>query len=386
MKLVTTSIGLMNDYSGDANVQDTANPQDPDEPPSRAFRGFDWSEHSNVKKLIEALFKEYKVWYKAQGDGRRILYPDRIRQHLTHFVLEAFRTWRAWPELSMGVHLGKDYYADSGSRYRPRHLSYRMVRNVTDFLEAAGYLELPSGKGAWHPEAVRRRTTRFRATRRLIDRCQDCDINRYMIVPFRNPEVIILRAKKKRKQSQGDTIDYVDTPFTRTARRNLERINDFISGHHINLDLTDDREEALMLRLRGRDDGYLDFTKTRLVRIFNNGSFQEGGRFYGGWWQGIPGDYRTFITIDGKRTTQLDYSGMHFSIMYAQLGLDTPMEDPYALEGYGGHLRGHIKRAFNIIINCATRAQAIGSIDGRIGKGQLSSELLSGERLISGIQ
>ena len=83
--------------------------------------------------------------------------------------------------------------------------------------------------------------------------------------------------------------------------------------------------------------------------------FEEGGRFYGGWWQGIPGDYRTFITIDGKRTVQLDYSGMHFSIMYAQLGMDTPMEDPYALEGYGGHLRGHIKRAFNIIINCATR-------------------------------
>ena len=137
-----------------------------------------------------------------------------------------------------------------------------------------------------------------------------------------------------------------------------------------------------MLRLHGREDAYLDFTNTRLVRIFNNGSFQEGGRFYGGWWQQIPGDYRTLLTINGKRTVQLDYSGMHFSIMYAQLGMDTPMEDPYALEGYGGHLRGHIKRAFNIIINCATRAQAIGSIDGRIGKGQLSSELLSGERLI----
>ena len=174
-----------------------------------------------------------------------------------------------------------------------------------------------------------------------------------MIVPLRNPEVIILRARKKHGKSQGDTIDYVDTPFTRTARRNLERINDFISGHMINLDLTDDQELALLRRLRGRDDGYIDFTKTRLVRIFNNGSFEEGGRFYGGWWQQIPGDYRTFMTINGKRTVQLDYSGMHFSIMYAQLGMDTPMEDPYALEGYDAGLRGHIKKAFNIIINCA---------------------------------
>ena len=350
--------------------------------PSRSFRGFDWSEHVNVKMLIDALFRVYAVWYKAQGIGRRIRDPDRIRQHLTHFVLEAYRTHRARPELSMGVHLGKNYYADTGSRYRPRHLSYRMVRNVTDFLVSAGHLEMPAGKGVWHPDVLQRRTTRYRATRRLIDRCQDCGINRYMIVPFRNPEVIILRDRKKRKQSQGDTIDYVDTPFTRTARRNLERINDFISGHMINLDLTDDQEEALMLRLRGRDDGYIDHTKTRLVRIFNNGSFQEGGRLYGGWWQGIPGDYRTLLTINGKRIVQLDYSGMHFSIMYAQLGMDTPMEDPYALEGYDAGLRGHIKKAFNIIINCNTRAQAIGTINGRIKNGKLSSELLSGERLI----
>ena len=113
----------------------------------------------------------------------RIRYPDRIRQHLTHFVLEAFRTHRAWPELSMGVHLGKDYYADTGSRYRPRHLSYSAVKHVTDFLVAAGYLELPSGIGQWNPDPRLRRTTRFRATRRLIDRCQECGINPYMIVP-----------------------------------------------------------------------------------------------------------------------------------------------------------------------------------------------------------
>ena len=52
----------------------------------------------------------------------------------------------------MGVHLGKDYYVDNGSRYRPRHLSYRMVHNVTDFLVDADCLEMPSGMGTWHPD------------------------------------------------------------------------------------------------------------------------------------------------------------------------------------------------------------------------------------------
>ena len=41
----------------------------------------------------------------------------------------------------------------------------------------------------------------------------------------------------------------------------------------------------------------IDVTQKRLRRIFNNGSFQQGGRFYGGWWQNIPKlcDNKTFI-------------------------------------------------------------------------------------------
>ena len=86
------------------------------------------------------------------------------------------------------------------------------------------------------------------------------------------------------------------------------------------------------------------------------------------------------ITIDSKRTVQLDYAGMHFAIMYAELGMDTPMADPYALSGR--HLRGDIKTAFNILINCSSRAEAIGTIDQRIREGALSKELISGEHLL----
>jgi hypothetical protein len=58
------------------------------------------------------------------------------------------------------------------------------------------------------------------------------------------------------------------------------------------------------------------------------------------------------------------------------------MADPYALDDYGKHLRGNIKKASNIIINCTSRMQAIKTIDGRIEKGELSGELGSGERLL----
>ena len=352
-----------------------------DDIPSRPFGGRDWSEHANVLRLIDALFGEYAEWYKDTNPNGRIRDPAKIRQHLTHIVLEAFRTHCALPTLSMGVHLGNKFYNEGTGRYHPSHLSYRIVKNVTEFLVSAGHLEMPEGKGGWHPIVHQRRTTRFRATRRLVELCHQYGINRFMIVPYENPEVIVLRARKKRGKSRGDLIDYANTPFTRLARKNLERINSFISSHRIDLDITDDQEEALLLRLRGREDAYIDYTKTRLVRIFNH-SFDCGGRYYRGWWQGIPSDQRLFITINGKRTVELDFSGNHFAIMYAQIGLDTPMPDPYALRDFGGHLRGNIKIALNIIINCSSREEAVAAIDHRIAAGELSRELVGGEHLL----
>jgi hypothetical protein len=364
-------------------------PEEIDNLPSRPFKGFDWSEHFNVQRLIVVLYGEYEAWYKGKNPGGRFRDSQKVKRHLTHFVLEAQRTHRALPGLCMGVHLGNDYYNCKGDRYHPRHLSYRIVKNVTEFLVEADYLEKLS-EGQWHPDPAMRRTTRFRATARLIDLCVEHKINTYMITRYGGPEIIVLRAKRRRKQSQGDLIDYKDTPFTKRARADLEKINTFIAGHNINLDITDDQEEALRRRMLNRDDpardSYLDFAKTRLKRSFNNGSFEEGGRFYDGWWQQIPGDYRHFITIDDEPTVELDFSEMHFTIMYAEKGMDIPMEDSYTLEGYGAHLRSHIKKAFNIIINCGTRRQAIEAIDGRIRNGELSHELGDGKKLIDAFE
>lgn len=360
-----------------------------DQTPSRPFRGFDWSEHENVVKLIDALFAEYKIWYKNGGENRRLSHTDKIKQHLTHFVLEAYRTHQALPKMAMGVHLGNRYYNESKHiRYHPGHLSYRFVQNVTRFLSENGYLELPFGVSGWAAKAIDRRTTRYRATNKLIDLCTEYGINRFMIddYPYGEPEIIILRKKKKRDQSTGDMVNYKDTDFTIQARKNLQKINKFISGHCLNLDITDEQHRELMLRLGRREDkamnSFIDFTRIHLKRIFNNSSFEDGGRFYGAWWQQIPGDQRVFITINGKRTIQLDFSGMHFAIMYAEMGMSTPMADPYALKGYEPHLRKDIKTAFNIIINCANTGMAIGTINALIGNDKLSRELGGGRELI----
>ncbi len=363
---------------------------DIDDTPSRPFTGFDWSEHVQVTNLIASLLNEYIDWYRDNKPNARIRDEDKIQQHLIHVVLEAYRNYLALPELCMGIHLSKAYYSDNQlKRYHPDHLSYRILINVLAFLVHQGYLEMPYGKGTWAPNPNDRRTTRYRATEVLMLRCQKFRLSRFMITdyPYKPPEIIILKDKKVKGLSSGKPVDYEDTDFSLQARRRLKIINDFLSRHCLNLDITDEKHQLLRKQLRrhndaGNESPCIDFTQVRLKRIFNNASFEQGGRFYGAWWQQIPSDYRIFITIDSKRTAQLDYSGMHFSIMYAQAGMDLPMEDPYALPGYDKSLRGDIKVAFNAIVNCNSERQAIQTVDYYIRKGGLSRELISGQKII----
>ncbi len=49
----------------------------------------------------------------------------------------------------------------------------------------------------------------------------------------------------------------------------------------------------------------------RVHRIFNEGSFEKGGRFYGGWWMSLKEEDRKHITINGEPTIEIDYVALH---------------------------------------------------------------------------
>lgn len=96
----------------------------------------------------------------------------------------------------------------------------------------------------------------------------------------------------------------------------------------------------------------LDLTKRHLYRIFHDDNLKTGGRFYGGWWQEIPDEYRPYIIIDGKRTIECDFSGLHPSILYAKEGLPIP-DDAYSPVA-GEHNRKTVKHCFNAMLNASS--------------------------------
>ena len=69
----------------------------------------------------------------------------------------------------------------------------------------------------------------------------------------------------------------------------------------------------------------------------------------GGWWQNIPKEFRTKLLINGKRTVEFDYSGLHPALLYAKVKAGIP-DDPYEI-GLDPKHRKHVKKAFNAMLN-----------------------------------
>lgn len=92
-----------------------------------------------------------------------------------------------------------------------------------------------------------------------------------------------------------------------------------------------------------------------LYRVFNDGTFDHGGRLYGAFWIDLPSWVRPFICIDGEPTLELDFSGMLLRMIYHQRGIDY-QDDPYEiseLEAYAAeqrHQKGYYRNAVKTVV------------------------------------
>ena len=148
-------------------------------------------------------------------------------------------------------------------------------------------------------------------------------------------------------------------------RDRLESINRFLSQHCFHLDLSDQNVGELRRKMKGRqgeegaeeDPKMLRLHDIQLRRVFARGSMEKGGRFYGGWWQGVPEVDRPHIQIDGFKTIEVDYSGIAIRIISARLGEPLSADvDPYdiglpAWLGSNDPRRKKVKKIVNALIN-----------------------------------
>lgn len=83
-----------------------------------------------------------------------------------------------------------------------------------------------------------------------------------------------------------------------------------------------------------------------LTRIYSNGDYWTGGRFYS-LFQGRKSQTRLHLRIDGEPVCEVDYRYLHPALLHAMEGLELEY-DPYEVEGYS---RTVVKVAFQVLIN-----------------------------------
>lgn len=245
----------------------------------------------------------------------------------------------------VSVSMRKDFYDKRPARYRSKIT--KVIIPIVKELASAGLIELYMGTkniktGFSFP-------TKLRPTTGLLEMLNNVSLSKIIDT---TEEVIILKdsasggmrtgedGKYEFHKKTGNIIDYIDTKETKRMRAEIKAYNKFLSKH----DITLPDSEPLV--------------KT-VYRVFNDSSFEHGGRFVGGFWQNCKKELRPGITIDNQSTVEIDFTGSHYLIMYAFQGLPLPL-DPY--DNIEGTDREQAKKISQLLLGCKTRAAVINGI------------------------
>lgn len=246
------------------------------------------------------------------------------------------------------VRLSNGYLGAAANRYRTP-IETQALRETIGALEAGGWLAVERGfqprfspankamdAGAQNGHSVRpqsrltvlRQGLRLQAISPTIERSD-------FKSDFSQTEVLILKAAKGSFWEDAPVLDYPDTAEIRRMRADMVAINDWLEGLPI---------EALGV----------DASSRHLRRVFN-GSFSQGGRLFGGFWQNMSKvDRVDHLWLSGEPITIVDYRQLYPRLLYHRAGVAPPEGDLYAIPGLStpehAACRDGVKKALNALV------------------------------------
>ena len=284
------------------------------------------------KPLVATLLKECKARHGlVNREQSGILYK---RQKLCKLMLDALYQAHCsqLPNTGVALSLSPRYYTNNDTNNTLSY-SYREVRLVFNSLQSLGWIKAEKG---YLPLGGKGVPTAMRADGELANILKSNFEPWLLVYPIGDP--LILKSKNAIKANRVK-LPIPNGSKARLMRTNLNAINNLLSEQAICLNLTNDQLKAMCQKMADRNykiDRYdpqatrkprtLNFSHVHLRRIFARGQMNLGGRFYGGWWQNIPKDYRRYITINGCQTVEVDFSTLHPTLLFLENNLDPPAD------------------------------------------------------------
>lgn len=220
--------------------------------------------------------------------------------------------------------------------------SLATVVNAIDTLDRLGWIEHQKswrGRLGWQ--------SRFRPNRKLLEFFA-VQTPRVDYVPG---SLIELRDENKRPKA------FERTRFTDRMEDQLQRFNEAIRCLNIEV-------PGLVFRpntpIANCGKAVINTADRNLRRIFNNGSWREGGRMYASAWQNVPKDIRPHMRLNGEPVCEPDHKNMHPQMLYAMIGRRIARnDDAYVVNDWPREL---MKPAFNTMINARNFREGHGAV------------------------
>jgi len=225
----------------------------------------------------------------------------------------------------------------SADRYRHPALNKTLPR-ILDNMARPEMAFVEQDIGSEAPFTASRMTT-IKCGQRLLSHIGDNGVTAedFKLQPYE--ETIVLKRNKEDYWDSGEAVEYEDTTTTKLFRTQMNEINSWIADAELEFD-----KSVLAV------DRVVDTHDRQLRRIFSRGSFESGGRLFGGFWQNISKQLRTSgIIINGEDVSVLDYSQMNPRILYGLAKAPLPEGDLYTIPGFEAHREG-IKKVMNSMV------------------------------------
>ena len=285
-----------------------------------------WSDHPELNLLVDRMWSAFGLTRQqaitAKGN-RKGTDPKRLLKVL---LVHLYATYLDDPTLWTGVARNNNSYVPT-SRYNRLHISYKIVQ-IIDYMVELNYLDFVMGSNdrthnGWHSFSSRILPSNIlkaefgKCTATLFDIHKHKDEVALILSDFDTDaegSLITRKGKKVRKY-----IEYDDTAETQRMEQDLQVYNELLRKTYIDIGSLD---KAYILRKTKRGIQRLPINQTNkyVRRIFSRGAWTLNCRYYGGFWQQVGEEYRKHILINDMPTIEIDYRGIHPSILSINRG------------------------------------------------------------------
>lgn len=314
----------------------------------RPFNAYRYASSSDAKAIVSeaiSLILTYEAHFALKKNKRRA--KDQVIFDQTVEAVLSDLMHHHSIEYPRGLYVSRsNRVLGSKSRYRPPVYS-KQFRHVLDLLARPemDYIRqdiAPDNEG-------HRKSTVIMPGGRLLDRMDEHGIHASDLDEHPHSETIVLKRTKDEDNywDEGGLEEYEDDEVTRRYRSEMDNINEWLAAADLRVDATGLPIEPTPFDIRAR----------RLRRIFTRGSFQSGGRLFGGFWQELrKTERRSALRISGEQAVELDYGQAGARILYGMARQTPPEGDLYGLPGYYKQRAG-IKRVMRAMIFATDRLE-----------------------------